>query len=84
MKLKTIYICSKCSAQSPKWGGQCLSCNAWNSIVEDVINVGKAAKSFNFQPVKPAVTMQNVQKKGTARRPPRLVIMRFALAVGGG
>ncbi|MFC1615641.1 DNA repair protein RadA [Patescibacteria group bacterium] len=41
MKLKTIYICSSCSHESPKWIGKCPSCNAWNCFVEDVINIGK-------------------------------------------
>ena len=37
--LKTIYICSNCSYHSPKWMGKCPSCNQWNTMVEDVINV---------------------------------------------
>lgn len=41
MKLKTVYVCESCKAQSPKWLGQCTNCNAWNTFVEDVINVGK-------------------------------------------
>ncbi|MBK6861849.1 MAG: DNA repair protein RadA [Saprospiraceae bacterium] len=36
-KLKTIYICSNCGANSPKWMGRCTSCNEWNSYVEEVI-----------------------------------------------
>lgn len=41
MKLKTIYICKNCSAQSPKWVGRCPDCESWNSLFEDTINVGK-------------------------------------------
>ena len=37
--LKTVYICSNCSYHSPKWMGKCPSCNQWNTMVEDVINV---------------------------------------------
>ena len=33
--LKTIYICSECEYESPKWLGKCPKCNAWNSFVED-------------------------------------------------
>ena len=47
VKLKSIYICMKCSAQSPKWGGQCMGCKAWNTLVEDVVNVGKAEKKHS-------------------------------------
>ena len=41
MKLKTVYVCQKCTYQSPKWIGKCPQCNGWNSFIEDVINVGK-------------------------------------------
>ena len=30
-----IYTCQKCSAQFPKWVGQCAECGAWNSLVEE-------------------------------------------------
>lgn len=51
MKLKTIYICEKCSQQSPKWIGKCPGCNAWNSFHEDVIESGKG-KSISKTPRK--------------------------------
>ncbi len=35
--VKTVYICSECEYQSPKWMGKCTSCGAWNSFVEDVV-----------------------------------------------
>ena len=34
--LKTVYICSECEYESPKWLGKCPKCNAWNSFVENV------------------------------------------------
>ncbi len=35
-KSKTIYSCTECGGQSPKWQGQCPHCNAWNTLVESV------------------------------------------------
>jgi DNA repair protein RadA/Sms len=35
-KAKTIYTCSECGGQSPKWQGQCPHCNAWNTLMEAV------------------------------------------------
>lgn len=32
---KTVYICSECDYQSPKWLGKCPSCGAWNSFSEE-------------------------------------------------
>lgn len=47
MKLKTVYVCQSCDAHSSKWSGKCVQCDAWNSMVEDVINVGKEAVKSN-------------------------------------
>jgi len=44
MKLKTIYLCQECSYQSTKWAGRCANCEAWNSFIEDVVNIGKIDK----------------------------------------
>src|SRR5207302_3440776 len=35
-KARTIYHCSECGGQSPKWQGQCPHCNAWNTLIEAV------------------------------------------------
>ncbi|MDN4572486.1 DNA repair protein RadA [Pandoraea cepalis] len=35
-KAKTVYICTECGGQTPKWAGQCPHCNGWNSLVESV------------------------------------------------
>ena len=35
-KLRVVYRCSDCGASFPKWAGKCVSCGAWNSLVEDV------------------------------------------------
>lgn len=34
MKQKTIYLCSDCGYESPKWYGKCPSCGAWNTFSE--------------------------------------------------
>lgn len=31
-RIQTIFVCSKCDAQSPKWNGQCLECGAWGTL----------------------------------------------------
>ena len=35
-KSKTVYICSECGFESPKWMGKCASCGEWNTFIEDV------------------------------------------------
>ena len=34
MKAKTIFYCTQCGNETPKWQGQCSACGAWNTIVE--------------------------------------------------
>ena len=44
MKTKTVYVCSDCGAESPKWIGKCPSCGAWNTYVEEVVSKEPPAK----------------------------------------
>lgn len=52
MKSKTMYICSACGYQSPKWSGQCPDCGQWNCLIEEVVAEVKSSKtekaSVNF------------------------------------
>ncbi len=36
-KLRTIYVCSQCGEETPRWLGRCPSCGEWNTLVEDVV-----------------------------------------------
>ena len=36
-KVKKIYVCTNCGANSPKWIGNCPSCNEWNTYHEEVL-----------------------------------------------
>src|SRR6476620_2639970 len=33
---RTIYHCTECGGQAPKWQGQCPHCGAWNTLVESI------------------------------------------------
>jgi len=37
MKIKTVFTCQVCGAQSPKWLGKCSDCNSWNSMFEESV-----------------------------------------------
>jgi DNA repair protein RadA/Sms len=34
-RLKTVFFCTDCGNESPRWQGQCPACNAWNTLVEE-------------------------------------------------
>ena len=35
-KTKTVYFCTQCGNETPKWQGRCPSCGAWNSLEEHI------------------------------------------------
>ena len=62
-KEKTVYVCSACGYEMPRWMGKCPGCNAWNTMEEQApqASVSQAA------PVK-----ANKQRGGTGARALRL------------
>lgn len=44
-KLKTIYVCTQCGAESPKWLGKCPSCGEWNSYTEEVVSANRPLRN---------------------------------------
>ncbi len=43
-KISTIYVCSKCDAQAPKWNGRCLDCGGWGTLEMQTVNQKEAEK----------------------------------------
>lgn len=43
-KVKTVWFCTECGNEAPKWMGQCPACGAWNTMVEEKVATG-ASKS---------------------------------------
>ena len=35
-KTKTVFFCSECGNDTPKWQGKCPSCGAWNTLQEHI------------------------------------------------
>ncbi len=42
-KIKSMWFCSSCGADSPKWVGRCPSCGEWNTMVEEKVGPSTAA-----------------------------------------
>ena len=34
MKQRTLFYCTECGNETPKWAGRCPACGAWNTVVE--------------------------------------------------
>ncbi len=86
-KTRTVYVCSACGAQTPKWAGQCADCNAWNTVIESIDTSARTgnARFSGFAPSKDldkvqdlsAVTPDDVQRLPTG-------VGEFDRVLGGG
>lgn len=55
-KIKSVYICSQCGYESPKWYGKCPSCGEWNTMNEEIVD-------------KSSSTVQKTKRVSTYTRP---------------
>ncbi len=46
MKSKTVFYCTECGNESPKWSGRCSACGAWNTMVEQVERSTKSGRKI--------------------------------------
>lgn len=37
IKVRKVFVCRSCGAQSPKWTGKCPACGEWNTYQEEVL-----------------------------------------------
>lgn len=44
-KVKSVWFCNECGAESPKWQGKCPACGAWNSMIEERVAAKSTGKS---------------------------------------
>jgi DNA repair protein RadA/Sms len=80
--LKTLFTCSECGGQSPKWQGKCPHCGAWNTLME---SVAEAPSVSRFKSLAPTAGVQKLSEV-KAREVPRIStgIEEFDRALGGG
>ena len=68
-KAKTVFFCTNCGNESPKWQGRCPACGAWNTYEEHIEKPtlpGKAKSSPVGQSRKPP-RIQDVTTDGEIR-----------------
>lgn len=66
---KTVFFCTDCGNESPKWMGQCPACKSWNTLVEQPVEKGKtksAAPSSQMHAKMP-VKLKNLDTEGEIR-----------------
>jgi DNA repair protein RadA/Sms len=84
-KPKTVYTCTECGGQTPKWQGQCPHCSAWNTLVETAVEGGGKAGMHRFASLAGAaevVVLCDVEAEDFPRLP--TLIGEFDRVLGGG
>ena len=81
IKSKTVYLCSACGHDHPKWNGQCPSCDEWGTLSEYKVNVKSRSKS-NGQ-IKSPSNLVDVLKNGIVKSQ-RTGIREVDRVLGGG
>src|SRR5437870_6034918 len=80
----SVFRCSECGAEQPKWGGRCDACGAWNSLAEEPVGRrGGKAGSGGYRPTGlPPVRLSAVGVGGSERW--RTGLNEFDYVLGGG
>lgn len=50
-KSKTVYVCSNCAYETPKWLGKCPECGEWATLEEEVRVVENSVKNRALAPI---------------------------------
>ena len=65
-KVKTVFVCASCGAESPKWVGKCPKCNEWNTMNEEVVNLNSTVSTVS-RSVLSATTINDISVKNEHR-----------------
>lgn len=85
-KSKSVYSCTECGGQAPKWQGQCPHCDAWNTLVETVLESTSASTAKNrFSALAASGEVQRLSEVEAGEVPRNATgIQEFDRVLGGG
>ena len=69
-KPKSVYRCTDCGAEFPKWNGRCETCGAWNTLVEEM--AAPRASATGAKAAKRVAGHRALAEGGVAAETPRL------------
>ena len=81
---KTLFVCTSCGTETPKWHGRCPGCGEWNTIVEERAPEAPSAGGLSRRSAKAArpVKLEEVEAPALARF--ETGIGEFDRVLGGG
>lgn len=62
-KNKTVFVCSQCGYESPKWMGKCPACNEWNSFYEEKVVTSATSNSGKKKEIAKPIELNKIEGK---------------------
>jgi len=84
-KAHSVFRCTDCGAEQPKWAGRCDSCGAWNTLVEEAAQrrtTGRGGSRSEASSGRPPVRLSDVV--GSASERWRTGLNELDFVLGGG
>jgi len=82
---RTVYCCTECGGQQPRWVGRCPSCGGWSTLVEETVHTPDGSAGLGKNPdaasVKPLL-LGEIDASSAPRLTTR--ILEFDRVLGGG
>ena len=66
-KNKTVFVCSECGYESPKWMGKCPACNAWNSFYEEKVVSSSSSNSGKKKEISKPIELNKIEGKSESK-----------------
>jgi len=81
---RSVFRCTECGAEQPKWAGRCDACGAWNTLVEEPVGRtgGRAVRQALEASANPPVRLSTLTGGAVERWQTGLAEFDFVL--GGG
>ncbi|MEX2155890.1 MAG: DNA repair protein RadA [Gemmatimonadales bacterium] len=81
-KGRSVFRCTECGAEQPKWGGRCDSCGAWNSLVEEPVGRSGGSAVRGVPTGQPPIRLTDLRSGEVGRW--RTGLAEFDFVLGGG
>src|SRR5574342_876103 len=85
-RVRSVYACTQCGAQQPRWLGRCPECGSWSSLVEERVGGAESASDWIAAPTAESAAKPRALAEIDAESLPRLAtgVPELDRVLGGG
>ncbi|HEV8400549.1 MAG TPA: DNA repair protein RadA [Gemmatimonadales bacterium] len=78
----SVFRCTDCGAEQPKWAGKCDACGTWNTLVEEAVGRSGGSAVRGVPTGQPPIRLTDLKQSATARW--KTGLAEFDFVLGGG